>query len=137
VANVAAVRDRVKSRLQTVSGLNVYDFMPATPVVPAAIVSPAPGGFLAEVSMDGVEDLSLVVTVLVTKTVDQNAQNALDAYLSEGASNLADAIDSGSTADWDYAVSQPIRNYGRFVFGDGEAAQSFLGFEIPVMVGVS
>lgn len=137
MANVVAVRDRLKSRLQTVSGLMVYDFMPASPVVPCAIVSPQPGVFLTEVSMDGVEDLAMVVTVLVSKTVDENAQNALDTYVSAGASNLADAIDSGSTSDWDFAMSGPIRNYGRFVFGDGEAAQSFLGFEIPVEVGVS
>jgi hypothetical protein len=136
MANVVAIRDRLKSRLQTISGLLVYDFMPSTPVVPCAIVAPQPGVFLAEVSMDGCEDLSMVVTVLVSKTVDENAQNALDTYLSE-TTNLADAIDSGSTTDWDYAVSQPIRNYGRFVFGDGEGAQSFLGFEIPVDVGVS
>lgn len=138
MADVKAIRDRLRDQVKgIVTGINIYDIMPSSPVCPALIFSPAPGLFLTEVSMDGVEDLQLVATVLVSKTVDENAQNLLDAYASEGASNLANAIDAGSTTDWDYAVSLPARNYGRFVFGDGEAAQSFLGFEIPVLVGVS
>lgn len=137
MADVKAIRDRMKTNLQTITGLFAYDTMPSIPVVPCAIVAPAPGVFLAEVSMDGVEDLNLVVTVLLTKVVDAASQDNADTYLSEGSSNIANAIDSGSTTDWDYAVALPARNYGRYVFGDGDGQQQFLGFEIPVVVGVS
>lgn len=139
MADVKAIRDRIRDRVKNaVSGLNVLDYVPTNPILPTAIIGPAPGAFLAEVSMDGVEDLQLVVTVLVSKVVDENAQNALDTYLSSGAANnIADAIDSSSTADWDFAVSQSIRNYGQYLFGSGDNAQAFLGFEIPVHVGCS
>lgn len=143
MADVKAIRNRMKTRLEAVGNvanlgqLFVYDTMPSTPTVPCAIITPPPGVFLTEVTFDGVEDLSLVVLVLVTKVVDSVAQDNLDTYLSEGAPNLADAIDSGATVDWDYAMSGPIRGYGQYTFGTGEAAQPYLGFEIPVMVGVS
>ena len=137
MADVKAIRDRLKTNLQTISGLFVFDTMPTTPDCPCAIIAPAPGQFLAEVSLDGVEDLNLVVTVLLQKTVEAVGQDNADTYLSEGSSNIANAIDSGSTTDWDYAVALPARNYGRYQFGDGDPAQLFLGFEIPVVVGVS
>lgn len=139
MADVDAIRSRVKTNLQTVSGLFCLDVMPTQPpsTLPCAIVAPAPGAFLAEVTLDGCEDIQLVVTVLAQKIVDSAAQGKVDTFLSEGSSNLANAIDSGSTADWDYAVAMPARNYGQYVWGDGEGAIRYLGYEIPVVVGVS
>jgi hypothetical protein len=139
VADVKAIRDRFVTRIKaSVTGINVMDYMPVNPILPAALVAPAPGTFLTEVTNDGCEDLEFVVTVLVSRTVEENAQNRLDEYLAEGASqNLANAVESGSTADWDYAIVGAIRNYGAFVFGSGEQAEMFLGFEMPVTVGVS
>ena len=136
MADVKAIRDRLKSALQSTTFF-AYDTMPAIPMVPYAIVTPAPGVFLTEVTLDAAEDLELVVTVLVQKVVDGVAQDNADTLLSEGSPNLANLIDSGSTADWDYAVAMPARGYGQYVFGEGEGAQKYLGFEIPVRVGVS
>jgi hypothetical protein len=137
MADLDAIRGRLKTNLQAVSGLFCFDVMPTQPpaTLPCAIVSPAPGAFLAEVTFDGVEDLQLVVTVLLQKVVDTVGQ--ADTFLSEGSPNLANVIDSGATADWDYAVAQPARGYGQYVWGAGENATSYLGFEIPVTVGVS
>lgn len=138
MADIGAIRTAIQTRLKTVSPrLTCYRTMPPSPILPAAIVAPATGPFLAEVTMDGAEDLDLVVLVLVQKVLEDDAQDALDVYLSGGAANIADAIDSGSTADWDYAMCEPARGYGQYVFGDGEQAQRYLGFEIPVEVGVS
>ncbi len=139
MADVDAIRSRLKTALEAVSGLFVFDTMPTQPpsALPCAIIAPAPGAFLAETSMDGVEDLQLVVTVLLQKVVDSAAQGGADTFLSEGSSNLANVIDSGSTADWDYAVAQPARGYGQYVWGGGDNATAYLGFEIPVEVGVS
>jgi hypothetical protein len=139
MADVKAVRDRVVTRIRAaVTGINVMDFMVLNPVLPAALVAPPPGTFLTEVTGDGCEDMELVVTVLVSNTISQNAQNRLDEYLSEGATqNLANAIESSSTANWDYAIVGAARNYGSFVFGSGDQAQTFLGFELPITVGVS
>lgn len=138
MADISAIRARIATRLKTVSGLSVLDFMPpAVPGLPAALVAPVPGVFVSEVTNDGCEDLEFVVTVLVSKTVDENAQNNVDTYISEGSSNLANAVESGSTADWDYAICSTARNYGVFVFGSGDQAMSFMGYELPVQIGVS
>jgi hypothetical protein len=138
VADVGAIRSRIATRLKTVSGLSVLDFMPpAVPGLPAALVAPVSGVFATEVTGDGCEDLEFVVTVLVSKTVDENAQNIVDTFISEGSANLANAVESGSTADWDWAICSTARNYGAFVFGSGDQAMTFLGFELPVTVGVS
>lgn len=139
MADIKAIRDRIVSRIRsTVTGINAMDFMVTNPVLPAALVAPPPGTFLTEVTGDGCEDLEMVVTVLVSKTIDQNAQNRLDEFASEGASqNLANAIESGSTSDWDYAIVGALRNYGVFVFGSGDGSESYLGFEMPVQIGVS
>lgn len=137
MADVKAIRDRLKTNLQTITNLFAFDTMPSTPVVPCAIVAPAPGMFLADVSMDGVETLDFVVTVLVSKDVDTVAQDNLDTYLSDTTADIVAALESSSTTDWDYCVAMARRNYGRYQFGDGDAAQFFLGFEIPLEIGVS
>jgi hypothetical protein len=136
MADLGAIRSRLKTALAVIDGLHALDVMPTQPpsVLPCAIVSPAPGVFLSEVTMDDAEDLQLVVTVLVQKVVDSIAQGAADDFLS---GSIRDAIDSSATADWDYAVAQPARGYGQYVWGAGENATSYLGFEIPVTVGVS
>lgn len=137
MADVKAIRDRVRDRLRTVTGINVLEFMVVNPVLPAVLVAPPPGQFRRDVTVDGCEDIELVATVLVSKTVEENAQNKLDEYASEGASDLAAAVESGSTADWDWAVVNELRNYGAFVFGAGDQAETYLGFEMPIQIGVS
>lgn len=139
MANVAAIRDRIKSNIEAAtSGMFVHDTMPAQPPapLPCAIIVPATGEFINEVTMDGCEDVNLVVIVLIQKVSDIAAQGNADAWLSES-TNIGDAIDSGHTADWDYCQTSVARNYGGFTFGSGEGAVQYLGFEIPVLVGVS
>jgi len=139
MANVAAIRDRIKSNIEAATtGLFVFDTMPAQPPaqLPCAIVTPATGEFITEVTVDGCEDLNFVVIVLQQKVSDAAAQDNADAWLSE-TTNIGDAIDSGHTSDWDYCQTLTARNYGGFTFGAGDGAVQYLGFEIPVMVGVS
>jgi hypothetical protein len=138
MAVLSSIRDRLATLAAAAdSNLTPYETVEPQIVVPAIIFMPAPGAFLTEVTQDGCEDLQLVALVLVSKVADDAAQQALDTYASEGSANLANAMDSGSTADWDYSVSQPARGYGEYIFGEGEQAQRYLGFEIPVTVGVS
>jgi hypothetical protein len=134
MADIKAIRDRLKSRLATVTGLRTYDVVPDTLTPPAAIVAPMSAGLATVATMDGSLDLEFVVLVLVQKVSDRGSQDALDTYLSTGASEIRAAVDSGSTADWHYAVTGQIRNYGEFDWGTGDAAVRYLGFEIPVTV---
>lgn len=138
MADIAAIRARIATRLKTVTGLSVLDFMPTNvPGLPAALVSPAAGVFVTEVTGDGCEDLEFVITVLCAKTVDENAQNIVDGYIAEGSANLANAVEGGPLSEWDYAICSQARNYGVFVFGSGDQTMQYLGYEIPVTVGVS
>lgn len=140
MASVAAIRARIKTNIEAgTNGLFVHATMPTQPpsTLPCAIIAPATGPFLSEVTMDGAEDLDLVVIVLLQKVSDVASQGGADGYLSEGSGNLADAIDAGSSADWDFCQTEPARNYGGFTFGSGEGAVPYLGYEIPVTVGVS
>lgn len=139
MANVAAIRAAIKTNIETAtSGLFVYAEMPtqAPSTLPCAIIAPAPGELLTEVTLDGCEDLQLVVILLAQKVSDVAAQASADAWLSES-TNLGDAIDSGHATEWDYCQTLSARNYGGFTFGSGEGAVQYLGFEIPVLVGVS
>lgn len=134
--DLAAIRTRLAVQLATVSGLFVHATMPLDPpnLLPAATIAPAPGQFLDKVTTDDCTDLDLVVTVLLQKAgVDSIAQSRLDALIT----TIPAVIDSGPTADWDFAVSSPARGYGQYIWGDGDGAVPFLGFEIPVRVGVS
>jgi hypothetical protein len=138
VADVKAIRDRLGTNAKAaVSSVYVSDFMPSTPILPALIIAPPTGTVLTQVTIDGCEDLELTALVLVSKVVDENAQNVLDTYLSEGGSNIRAALEAGPSTDWDFVMSDPIRSYGQYTFGAGDAAQTFLGFEIPLTVGVS
>lgn len=136
MADIKAIRDALKTRLATVSGLRPYDIVPDTVALPAAVVMPNPGEFSNDVTMDGCIDLEFVVLVLVQSISDRSSQDALDTYASSAtaASDIAAAIDSGSTTDWDYAITGPFRNYGEVTWGDPPTGQKYLGFEIPVSV---
>jgi hypothetical protein len=136
--DVETIRTRLATNVKAaVSGINVLDFMVTTPVLPALIIAPSTGVVDAVMTMDGAHDLALTALVLVSNVVVENAQDTLDGYLSAGATNLRSALDAGKTTDWDYVMSDPIRSYGQYTFGAGDAAQSFLGFEIPLTVAVS
>jgi hypothetical protein len=139
MADVKAIRDRLKTNLRTTfpTTLYLYDTFPAQPMVPCVAIAPATEVMLSEVTLEGAEDLTLVATVLVRKVIESAAQDDADDYLSEGSSNIANALDSGSTADWDYVVALPARGYGQYVFGEGENTLRYLGFQIPLAIGVS
>lgn len=131
------IRARIKTRIDaSVTGLEGHTTVPSQVVPPCYIVMPSPGEFVTEVTQDGCEDLDLVVLVLVKDVVDDVAQDTLDDYLSES-TNIQNAIESGSTADWDYAIASSARGYGQYAFGAGDQAQVYLGYEIPVQIGVS
>lgn len=134
MADIKAIRDGLKTRLATVSGLRTFDIVPDTFTPPAAMVAPATGALATVATMDGALDLEFVVLVLVQAVSDRGSQDALDTYLSTGASEIRAAIESGSNTVWSFVQTGQIRNYGEFVWGSGEAAQRYLGFEIPVLV---
>jgi hypothetical protein len=131
---ISAVRDRLKTLLETVDGLRASDTVPDSIVTPLAMVVPG-SPFDAQVTMDDCHDFSYNVVVLVTRSTGAVAvaQDALDAY----AWTVRDAVDTGATADWDFCMAGNPTDYGDYTFGAGDGAQVYLGFTLPVTVGVS
>ncbi len=130
--DLEAIRARIGTQLQTISGLYVDAHgRGQSPTPPAAIVMVPPGPFQSVVTMDDATDLDLVVLALVRKADVLTAQANLDALLVQ----VFAAVQADKTADWDYVVATVARGYGTYTWGDGEGAISFLGAEIPLQVG--
>lgn len=139
--DIAAVRDRLKARLETVGPavaggdpLRASDTALDAIVTPLAMVVPA-AGFEEQVTMDGCFDLAFNIVVLVTRTTGAVAvaQDSLDGY----AVLVYNAVDSGATDDWDFCMAGSPTDYGDYTVGAGDGAQTYLGFTLPVTVGVS
>lgn len=97
--SVAAIRDGVKDRLATISGLRVYDIIPAADlVVPAAVVQPAVIRY-QEAMAGGLVELHIRITVL-TSNATRTGQDQLDGYLSAGTgqtTSIANVFNTGRT----------------------------------------
>jgi hypothetical protein len=94
----ATIRDGMKARLATISGLVAYDVMPDNlPDHDVAIVLPGdpliePAGHQRKV------DINIRVVVRCTRATARDAQDALDAYIwPTGASSIQAAVEAGRT----------------------------------------
>ena len=91
--NLATIRDDLKARLATITGLTTYDTTPAKPEVPCAIVQPRSG--LVHATFErGSGDIQIAVQILVQCADWPSAQDALDTYLSVGVTgSVVDALE--------------------------------------------
>ena len=96
--NISSIRDGLKTRLQTISGLRCYDVLPDGFAPPAALVAP-PSLVQYGASLGHAWNRTqLTVRLLVAKASDRAAQDKLDAYLGTGAAtSVADAIEGDTT----------------------------------------
>lgn len=135
MASVPAIRDGLKTRLETISGLRAYDTVPGDVVVPAAVVAPAPGEFLQYDSTQcrGSDDFTFVVLLLVSLDSARGGQDALDAYLAgSGTSSVKTAIEGASLGGGAaFATVTAARNYGTSTF----AGVQYYSVEFVVEVG--
>lgn len=108
--NLATIRDDLKARLATISGLTTYDTVPAKPEVPCAIVQPRSG--LVHATFErGSGDIQVAVIVLVQCADWPSAQDALDGYMTVGAAgSIVDALELTAGAAEVTVVSW--ENYG-------------------------
>jgi len=135
VASLTQLRDGLKTRLATISGLRAYAEFPDAVVVPAAIVRPLRGQFRSALS--GHPQTAFEVLVLVSMPRLDKAQDALDPYLADtGASSIFAALEGDRTLggvaddilvgtdDWDW------RDYGGVVVNGIE----YLSARIDVLI---
>src|SRR5437870_6540207 len=114
--NLATIRDDLKARLATISGLQTYDTVPAKPEVPCAIVQPDSGS--RQSFERGSFDVRFLVTMMVQCADWPSAQDALDGYISVGTTGSAiDALEGFSTGA-DDATVESWDSYGTISYGE-------------------
>jgi hypothetical protein len=94
--NVSSVRDGIKARLQTISGLRAYDVIPDKVTPPCAIVGQLDFTFDID-NARGLDQASLDVYVIVQRLDARSGQNKLDEYLGSGSSSIKSAIEGDRT----------------------------------------
>lgn len=111
---VAAIRDGLKTRLETISGLRAYDTVPGAPNLPCAIVMP--DGIAYDTTCGrGADTYAFLITVLVSDADSGLAQDALDGYCNgTGATSIKTAIEGEQTLGGlvSYARVVALRDYG-------------------------
>ena len=125
MATLTELRDGLKTRLATISGLHAYAEFPDQVVTPAAIVRPLHGRFRSALS--GHPQTAFEILMVVSLPRLDKAQDALDPYLSEtGAQSIFAALEAdrtlGGVAD-DILVGtadQDWRDYGGVTLGGVE-----------------
>jgi hypothetical protein len=94
--SISQIRTALATNLATITGLRTAAEVPDLPNPPIAIVA------LNNVSYDrafaqGMTSYTFVITVIVGRAAEREAQRKLDAYISPGANSVKNAIESDST----------------------------------------
>lgn len=110
--DLGATRDTIKTALATISGLQVYDTVPANPEVPCAIV--IPDGATYHEALDSTSNgLRFAIRVLVQLGEWASAQDLLDSYCSTGTStSIPDAMEATDTVTVETFDSYGIATLG-------------------------
>jgi hypothetical protein len=91
------VRDGLKTRLETISGLRAYDLIPDTVTPPAAVVGQLDFTFDID-NARGLDQAQVDVLVIVQRFSERSGQNLLDTYLAgSGATSIKAAIEGDRT----------------------------------------
>lgn len=91
------VRDGLKTRLLTISGLRAYDLIPDTVTPPAAVVGQLDFTFDID-NARGLDQAQVDVLVIVQRFSERSGQDLLDTYLSgSGNTSIKAAIEGDRT----------------------------------------
>lgn len=129
--SIGLIREGIGRNLATVPGLRVAAEIPDNPSPPIAVLS------LANVVFDGsyqrgLTTYNFVVSVIVGRAAEREAQRRLDTYISNGASSVKLAIESDKSLDgaaYDVRVSE-MTNVGTVLLGDA----NYLAADFAVQV---
>ena len=129
MARLGDVRKGIKDRLATISGLEVYATVPASPQSPSAAVIPRSRELM---TMDGVYRYTFAIWVYVNPSDTVRAQTQIDEYLTEdGSRSIEAAIEADQSLGGiaQYCIVTGWSEYARFV---DIAGGQLLGAEINV-----
>jgi hypothetical protein len=112
--DIGAIRLKVAARLGAVAGLTVYRVAPAKPVLPCAIVRPGPID-LHSTFDEGMGNVKLAVQLLVDLTSWEDAQDALDVFISSG--SVVDALEADTADDGISVLMSTVDPQGQVQYG--------------------
>lgn len=93
----STVRDNIKTQLSSISGLRLYDTVPDSVNVPAAVVGLLDLEFDASFNR-GFDRASLDVILITGRMSERSAQNSLDSYLAgSGTSSIKTVLENNKT----------------------------------------
>lgn len=129
MGSIATIRDGLKTRLATVTGLTVYDTMPDDVYPPCAIVG-MPSRIAYDVTFrTAVARIDIPIRILAGRVLEAQAQDTLDGYVSaDGANSLRAALDNDPTLNGAAHTARitEARDYGVYTVGD----VPYLGVEL-------
>ena len=121
MASLKGIRDGLKTALETITGLTVYDTVPGSIVTPCAIVQPETVEYQVTQGGATAATWEMAIIVLVQAVVEDTAQDAVDDYISPtGSSSVPAAIvaDQDLNGTVAYAVVTEMDRYGEFTFNE-------------------
>ena len=134
MATFSAIRSGLKTRLETVSGLTVYDYVPDFIDPPTALIAPFNTLNFDSTMQRGSDTYEIPVIVYVSKVDAETGQDSIDSYLAASGSNSIKAAIEGDTTLGGAAMSVRVVNatdYGEYEVTQGT---SFLGVTFNVEV---
>jgi hypothetical protein len=134
MAAIASIRDGLKTRLATISGLRTHDTAPSQINPPSAVVVPGDPAIRYDSTMArGSDDYLFMVHLFVSFAVDRTAQDKLDGYLSgSGATSVKAAIEADETLGGvaHFTRVKEVREYGEKDYGDQRYLQAVFVVEV-------
>lgn len=132
MADLAAIRDGLKTRLQTITGLRAFDTVPDQVAPPAAIIGVGPIDYDTTFSR-GADRYTMLCRVYVGRSSERTAQDKLDGYLSgTGTNSIKAAIEGDPTLGGAVDTSRVTRASGYGVYE--VAGVPYLGAEFEIDV---
>jgi len=116
--NIGAIRSAFVDVLSQLDGLNVYEFIPDNPVVPAVVVSPDTISFDSD--FDDSASGTFVLTILTPSVNTENGQSILDDFLATTGQTIRAKIADNNTLNGtvDSVRVTSMRNYGTRTLAD-------------------
>jgi hypothetical protein len=134
MATLTSIRSGLKTRLETISGLDVYDYVPDWFEPPMALIMP-PEIIDYDVTMSrGADRYEIPVVLYVTKIDAETSQDDLDSYLaSSGSTSVKAAVEGDGTLGGAAMDTRVISagDYGGYEISQGT---TYLGVTFTVEV---
>ena len=134
MATFSAIRSGLKTRLETISGLMVYDYVPDFIDPPTVLIAPFNTLNFDSTMQRGSDTYEIPIILYVSKVDAETGQDNLDSFLAASGSNsVKSAIEADTTLG---GAAMSVRVINATDYGEYEVTQgtSFLGVTFNVEV---